>query len=57
MRKKQYCWLQLADLIVSPIGRYILGKQIKEDSQIIRQKFRKNSRGIYEGYGLIVLPK
>jgi Protein of unknown function (DUF3800) len=49
--------LQLADLVVSPIGRHVLGKPEKEDFQIIRQKLRKNSRGVYDGYGLIVLPK
>jgi hypothetical protein len=49
--------LQLADLVVSPIGRHILGKPQKEDFQIIRKKFRKNKVGVYEGYGLVVLPK
>ncbi|HJD55132.1 MAG TPA: DUF3800 domain-containing protein [Rickettsia endosymbiont of Pyrocoelia pectoralis] len=56
-KKDNIAGLQLADLVVTPIGRYILGKQIKEDFQIIRQKFRKNDKAIYEGYGLIVLPK
>ena len=30
--------IQLADLIVSPIGRYVLGKQIKKDFEIIKEK-------------------
>jgi len=49
--------LQLADLIVSPIGRKILGKSPKEDYAIIETKFRRHSNGNYDGYGLVVLPK
>ncbi|MDZ7804150.1 DUF3800 domain-containing protein [Thiohalophilus sp.] len=49
--------LQLADLIVTPIGRYILGKTIKEDYRIIESKFRRGRTGDHEGYGLVVLPK
>lgn len=56
-KKENIAGLQLADLVVSPIGRHILGKSEKEDFNIIRQKFRTNNKGIYEGYGLIVLPK
>jgi hypothetical protein len=49
--------LQLADLIVSPIGRYVLGKKIKKDFEIIESKFRKGKHDNYDGYGLVVLPK
>jgi len=49
--------LQLADLIVSPIGRRIIGKPPEADWQIIQSKFRRNSQGKYLGYGLVVLPK
>lgn len=49
--------LQLADLVVSPIGRHVLGKQIKEDFKIIASKFRRNENGEHKGYGLVVLPK
>lgn len=49
--------LQLADLVVSPIGRYVLGKPTKEDFRIVESKFRRNHAGEYEGYGLVVLPK
>ena len=49
--------LQLADLVVSPIGQCILGKAIKEDYRIVESKYRKNWRGEHEGFGLIVLPK
>lgn len=49
--------LQLADLVVTPIGRSILGKAIKEDFMVIQEKFRRGPRGSYEGYGLVVMPK
>lgn len=32
--------LQLADLIVSPIGRRVIGKPVREDYRIIEQKLR-----------------
>ena len=49
--------LQLADLVVSPIGRHILGKPEREDFRVVREKFRRNARGEYQGFGLVVLPK
>ncbi|PSR19972.1 MAG: DUF3800 domain-containing protein [Sulfobacillus acidophilus] len=49
--------LQLADLVVSPIGRHYLGKNPHEDYAIIEQKFRRGPRREIDGYGLIVLPK
>ncbi len=49
--------LQLADLVVSPIGRRLLGKSSKEDWQIVEEKFRRSPNGRVEGYGLVVLPK
>lgn len=49
--------LQLADLVLTPIGRYILGKAIKEDFRIIESKFRRSKSGQWKGYGLVVLPK
>jgi len=49
--------LQLADLIVSPIGRRVLGKQVKPDWQIIKAKLRRGKRGQFMGYGLVILPK
>lgn len=48
--------LQLADLVVSPIGRYVLGKHTYEDWAIIESKFRRRS-GEYRGAGLVVLPR
>jgi hypothetical protein len=49
--------LQLADLVVSPIGRHVLGKPEKEDFRVVRDKLRKNSAGEFLGLGLVVLPK
>jgi Protein of unknown function (DUF3800) len=49
--------LQIADLVASPIGRYVLGKPIKPDFEIVKQKFRRGKLGQFEGYGLVVLPK
>jgi hypothetical protein len=49
--------LQLADLVVSPIGRHVLGKPPKEDWSIVQAKLRRGPKRNYEGYGLIILPK
>ena len=49
--------LQLADLIVTPIGRQVLGKPIKEDFRVVEEKFRRSRTGKVEGYGLVLLPK
>jgi hypothetical protein len=49
--------LQVADLVVTPIGRSLLGKRSLVDYSIIQSKFRCNPRGGYEGMGLVVLPK
>jgi hypothetical protein len=49
--------LQLADLVVSPIGRHLLGKREHDDFRIVRDKLRRSWRGEYRGYGLVVLPK
>jgi len=49
--------LQLADLVVTPVGRHVLGKAIKEDFEIVKSKFRCSRDGKMEGYGLVVLPR
>lgn len=49
--------LQLADLVVSPIGRHVLGKPDREDWRIVESKFRRSPTGKIEGYGLVCLPK
>ncbi len=47
--------LQLADLIVSPIGRFVLGKPVQKDFSIIESKFGRQGNN-YHGCGLVVLP-
>jgi hypothetical protein len=49
--------LQLADLVVSPVGRHVLGKPDKEDWEIVRDKLQRGSTGRTEGSGLVVLPQ
>lgn len=49
--------LQLADLVVSPIGRHVLGKPDREDWRIVERKFRRSRQGLVDGYGLVVLPR
>lgn len=49
--------LQLADLVVSPIGRKVLGKPVKEDWRIVESKFRRSRDGRVDGFGLVQLPK
>lgn len=49
--------LQLADLVVSPIGRHVLGKPDREDWAIVESKLRRSREGKIEGYGLVCLPK
>jgi len=49
--------LQLADLVVTPIGRKILNKRIKEDYRIVESKMRRSPSGRIEGYGLVTLPR
>jgi hypothetical protein len=56
-RRIPYAGLQLADLVVSPIGRHVLGKPDKEDWKIVQEKFRRSPAGKIEGYGLVVLPQ
>ena len=56
-KKDNIAGLQLADLVVSPIGRHVLGKPDKEDWRIVEEKFYRSRRGKVEGYGLVVLPE
>ena len=57
-KKKNIAGLQLADLVVSPIGRFVLGKRNHEDFSIIESKFRRISKSSnYLGSGLVILPK
>jgi hypothetical protein len=48
--------LQLADLVVLPIGRAILGKPTQADWTVVESKLRRID-GNYWGPGLVVLPR
>jgi hypothetical protein len=48
--------LELADLVVSPIGRFVAGRPPREDWTIIESKLRRR-KGSYLGAGLVILPK
>lgn len=56
-KKKNISGLQIADLVVSPIGRRVIGKEPKRDWEIVKSKFRRNKDGVYSGFGLVVHPK
>lgn len=56
-KKDNIAGLQLADLVVTPIGRKIINKTIKEDYRIVESKMRRSPNGRIDGYGLVVLPK
>ena len=57
LRSKQddIAGLQMADLVISPVGRHLLGKPDFEDWRIVESKLRRNSRGETTGAGLIIL--
>ena len=48
--------LQLADLVVSPIGRHVIGKVDKEDWRIIEGKLLNAMGGAGGNCGLIRVP-
>lgn len=49
--------LEIADAIVTPIARRILGRKSRIDVDVIKQKMRKDGFGDVAGYGLVILPK
>lgn len=49
--------LQIADLIVRPIGRYVLKPdQPNRAFEIVRKKLRTNAQGVMDGFGLKIFP-
>ena len=48
--------LELADLVVSPVGRFVAGMQPREDWEIVESELRVRN-GDYLGAGLVILPK
>lgn len=50
--------MQLADLVVSPIGRWKMGKPSQDDWRVVESKFRRRpGSSSYLGTGLIILPR
>jgi hypothetical protein len=49
--------LELADLVVSPLGRWVAGMPSRPDTDVVFGKLRKGPGGSWEGAGLVVLPK
>ena len=54
-KKENIAGLQLADLVVSPVGRRAMGKPDKSDWNIVEQKLRRSRGGRIGDYGLIEL--
>ena len=54
-KKENIAGLQLADLVVSPVGRRAMGKPDRGDWSIVERKLRRNSSGRTEGYGIVEL--
>lgn len=56
-KKSNSAGLQIADLIARPIGRQVLNpKQQNRAYEIIEKKFRRNSKGNLNGWGLKLFP-
>ena len=49
--------LELADLVVSPLGRWVAGMPSRPDTDVVFSKLRTGPGGRWEGAGLVVLPK
>ena len=56
-KKEAHAGLELADLIVTPIGRAALGRTSFVDYRVIESKLRSDKNGRVEGVGLVILPK
>jgi hypothetical protein len=57
-KKVNIAGMQLADLVVSPIGRWKMGKPVQEDWRVVESKFRRRvGSSSYIGTGLVILPR
>jgi hypothetical protein len=56
-KKVNLAGLQLADLVVGPIGRFVLGRRSNEDFRIITGKLLGDSQAENPEGALVVLPK
>lgn len=57
-KKPNLAGLQLADLVITPIGRHVAGKATKADQvrwTVVESKLRRD-RGSYDGAGLVIRP-
>jgi hypothetical protein len=55
-KRENLAGLQIADLVATPVSRFVIGRRTHEDFSIIEQKFRRSPVGEYWGYGLKILP-
>lgn len=55
-KKENIAGLQLADLVLTPIGRHILGKPDKDDWNIVEGKLRRGPSGETENFGIFAFP-
>lgn len=55
-KKERIAGLELADLVVSPIGRRVIGKPDRDDWRVVEPKILRGRDGEMDGYGLTVLP-
>ena len=49
--------LEIADLVVTPLGRWVAGMEPRPDLDVVRRKLRLGPSGQWQGAGLVVLPK
>jgi hypothetical protein len=49
--------LQLADLVISPIGRHLMGQHTHDNWEVVEEKLCRDPSGKIAGYGLVVLPR
>ena len=56
-KQRNIAGLQLADLVVSPIARHLIGKSDMGDWSVVEKKLRRGPNGQVDGYGLVVMPK
>lgn len=56
-KKENDCGLQIADLCAYPVARHIISPNEPYPAySVVEKKFRKNSSGVFMGYGLKVFP-
>lgn len=54
-KRENLAGLQLADLVVGPIGRHLIGKSPKDDFRIIERKLLRNEKGQSDGHGIVII--